>query len=189
MFLARVDGRWGKRVPTVHHGDASARRTRSSAGEAVKSLGSYHNRVFYLRGMPAPVDASGAPVFTNEALSKQIQPASKRASGKRSGSPGQSVVDAVSSSGRRVQQACDFAADEGGDATRRVTSPPVPMARFRPRRRRGEGRASAAPRESAPSGFVRAQSVFFNPATGDWLWSDHAVANHGVASTVSRLGS
>jgi hypothetical protein len=29
--------------------------------------------IFYLRGMPAPVDASGAPVFTNEALSKQIQ--------------------------------------------------------------------------------------------------------------------
>ena len=29
--------------------------------------------IFFLRGMPAPVDATGNPVFTNEALSKQIQ--------------------------------------------------------------------------------------------------------------------
>jgi hypothetical protein len=75
--------------------------------------------IFYLRGMPAPVDASGAPVFTNEALSKQIQASFQE--GKREAfwvALVNSVVDAVLEFMRpsAMQQALDdFAADEGGD--------------------------------------------------------------------------
>ena len=135
--------------------------------------------IFYLRGMPAPVDASGAPVFTNEALSKQIQASFQE--GKREAfwvALVNSVVDAVLEFMRpsAMQQALMTSLlTKGATTTTTVinqaatpvpigTIPAPPMTTLV---QRTAGQVLRQGNYGTPSGFVRAQSVFFNPATGE----------------------
>lgn len=126
--------------------------------------------VFFLRGMPAPVDAAGNPVFTNEALSKQIS--ASFTEGKREAF-WVSVVNGVIMSlteflrPSAVQQAL-FASLVNRPATQTVTAlttqPGYPSAGTMT----GARSAGQILRQTGPApGFVRAQSIYFNPQTGE----------------------
>lgn len=133
--------------------------------------------IFYLRGMPAPVDASGAPVFTNEALSKQIQASFQE--GKREAfwvALVNSVVDAVLEFMRpsAMQQALMTSLLTKGTSTTTVITQPspvpigtIPAPPITTLVQRTAGQVLRQGNYGTPSGFVRAQSVFFNPATGE----------------------
>lgn len=128
--------------------------------------------IFFLRGMPAPVDAAGNPVFTNEALSKQIQ--ASFTEGKREAF-WVALVNGVIASlleflrPSAAQQAL-FASllNRPAAATTVIGAPtyntigtPSPITSLTATRPAGQVL------RAAPPSFVRAQAVYFNPATGE----------------------
>lgn len=137
--------------------------------------------IFYMRGMPAPVDDSGRPVFTNEALSKQI--AASFSEGKREAfwvSVINGVVAALTEFLRpsAVQQAL-FTSLLNRPATPSTTTTimqpasgyatssapsllPMPMATISQTRSAGQ-----VLRSGASGSMVRAQAVYYNPHTGE----------------------
>ena len=135
--------------------------------------------VFFLRGMPAPVDSSGAPVFTNEALSKQIQASFEE--GKREAfwvAVVNGVADAILEFMRpsAVQQALMMSLLNRGttSSTTVITQPTVPTIPTLPQLgtqtmvTRTAGQVLRQGAIGAPTGnFMRAQAVYFNPQTGE----------------------
>jgi hypothetical protein len=134
--------------------------------------------VFFLRGMPAPVDSSGAPVFTNEALSKQIQASFEE--GKREAfwvAVVNGVADAILEFMRpsAVQQALMMSLlNKGTPASTTVITQPVPTIPTLPQLgtqtmvTRTAGQVLRQGAIGAPTGnFMRAQAVYFNPQTGE----------------------
>jgi hypothetical protein len=129
--------------------------------------------IFFLRGMPAPVDATGNPIFTNEALSKQIQ--ASFTEGKREAfwvALVNGVISALLEFMRpsAAQQALFTSLlNRPASSTTVIGTTPA------------FGTIGAAPittsitatrpagqvLRSAPPSFVRAQAVYFNPATGE----------------------
>jgi len=134
--------------------------------------------IFFLRGMPAPVDSSGAPVFTNEALSKQIQASFEE--GKREAfwvAVVNGVVDAILEFLRpsAIQQALMTSLLTGRttSTTTVITQPTAPPMQI-PQlggsmmvsRTAGQVlRQGANP--TSGNNFLRAQAVYFNPQTGE----------------------
>jgi hypothetical protein len=134
--------------------------------------------IFFLRGMPAPVDSSGAPIFTNEALSKQIQASFEE--GKREAfwvAVVNGVVDAILEFLRpsAIQQALMTSLLTGRttSTTTVITQPTAPTPQL-PQlggnmivsRTAGQVlRQGASP--TGGSNFLRAQAVYFNPQTGE----------------------
>ncbi len=137
--------------------------------------------IFYMRGMPAPVDEGGRPVFTNEALSKQI--AASFSEGKREAfwvSVINGVVAALTEFLRpsAVQQAL-FTSLLNRPATPSTTTTimqpassyaaasapsllPMPMTTISQTRSAGQ-----VLRSGASGSMVRAQAVYYNPQTGE----------------------
>jgi hypothetical protein len=130
--------------------------------------------------MPAPVDSSGAPVFTNEALSKQIQASFEE--GKREAfwvAVVNGVADAILEFMRpsAMQQALMMSLLKGTtSSTTVITQPTVPIGTFRRFPQIGTqtmvtrtaGQVLRQGAIGAPSGtFMRAQAVYFNPQTGE----------------------
>ncbi|HAN93364.1 MAG TPA: hypothetical protein DCQ33_14970 [Nitrospira sp.] len=134
--------------------------------------------IFFLRGMPAPVDSSGAPVFTNEALSKQIS--ASFTEGKREAfwvALVNGVVDALLEFMRpsTVQQALMMSLlNKGTTASTTVITQPVPVGTLpqiggtQTMVTRTAGQVLRQGTFGQPTGnFMRAQAVYFNPQTGE----------------------
>jgi hypothetical protein len=124
--------------------------------------------IFYLRGMPAPVDAAGNPIFTNEALSKQISASFQE--GKREAfwvALVNGVVNAILEFLRpsAVQQALIsslLTKPATAQTTTVVSQPNTMMAQ--PTTIVQQRTAGQVLRGG---NFIRAQAVYFNPATGE----------------------
>lgn len=136
--------------------------------------------IFFLRGMPAPVDSAGAPVFTNEALSKQIQASFEE--GKREAfwvAVVNGVVDAILEFLRpsAIQQALmtSLLSRTATTSTTVITQPASSMTVPAPigtqtmvTRTAGQVLRQGAVGLPTPTGnFMRAQAVYFNPQTGE----------------------
>lgn len=134
--------------------------------------------IFFLRGMPAPVDSSGTPVFTNEALSKQIQASFEE--GKREAfwvAVVNGVADAILEFIRpsAVQQALMMSLlNKGTTTSTTVITQPVPTIPTLPQLgtqtmvTRTAGQVLRQGTFGQPTGnFMRAQAVYFNPQTGE----------------------
>jgi hypothetical protein len=128
--------------------------------------------IFFLRGMPAPVDATGNPVFTNEALSKQIQ--ASFTEGKREAF-WVALVNGVISALLEVlrpsaaQQAL-FASllNRPASSTTVIGTPGFNTLGAAPITTSiTSTRPAGQVLRAAPPSFVRAQAVYFNPATGE----------------------
>lgn len=128
--------------------------------------------IFFLRGMPAPVDAAGNPVFTNEALSKQIS--ASFAEGKREAfwvAVVNGVIAALLEFLRpsAMQQAL-FASllNRPATTTTTITQPGSPFTPLAPTTMITQTRpAGQVLRSGAPGTMVRAQAVYYNPQTGE----------------------
>jgi len=128
--------------------------------------------IFFLRGMPAPVDQAGNPVFTNEALSKQIS--ASFTEGKREAfwvSVVNGIVAALMEFLRpsAMQQAL-FASLLNRPAATTTTIMPsaatynpligsTTITQSRP--------AGQVLRTGATGNMLRAQAVYYNPQTGE----------------------
>ncbi len=134
--------------------------------------------IFFLRGMPAPVDTAGLPVFTNEALSKQMQ--ASFTEGKREAfwvAVVNGVADAILEFMRpsAVQQALMMSLlNKGTPASTTVITQPVPVGTLpqiggtQTMVTRTAGQVLRQGAIGAPTGtFMRAQAVYFNPQTGE----------------------
>lgn len=130
--------------------------------------------IFFLRGMPAPVDQAGNPVFTNEALSKQIS--ASFTEGKREAfwvSVVNGIVAALMEFLRpsAMQQAL-FASLLNRPAATTTTimpsapayNPLVPVAPTTITQTRTAGQVLRA---GATGDMLRAQAVYYNPQTGE----------------------
>lgn len=128
--------------------------------------------IFFLRGMPAPVDATGNPVFTNEALSKQIQ--ASFTEGKREAfwvALVNGVISALLEFLRpsAAQQAL-FASllNRPASSTTVIGTPGFNTLGAAPITTSiTSTRPAGQVLRAAPPSFVRAQAVYFNPATGE----------------------
>lgn len=128
--------------------------------------------IFFLRGMPAPVDATGNPVFTNEALSKQIQ--ASFTEGKREAfwvALVNGVISALLEFLRpsAAQQAL-FASllNRPASSTTVIGTPGFSTLGAAPITTSiTSTRPAGQVLRAAPPSFVRAQAVYFNPATGE----------------------
>ncbi len=135
--------------------------------------------IFFLRGMPAPVDSAGLPVFTNEALSKQIQ--ASFTEGKREAfwvAVVNGVADAILEFMRpsAMQQALmtSLLNRTPSTSTTVITQPTVPTIPTLPQIgmqtmvSRTAGQVLRQGAIGQPTGnFLRAQAVYFNPQTGE----------------------
>ena len=128
--------------------------------------------IFFLRGMPAPVDATGNPIFTNEALSKQIQ--ASFTEGKREAfwvALVNGVISALLEFLRpsAAQQAL-FASllNRPASSTTVIGAPAFNTLGAAPAMTSiTSTRPAGQVLRAAPPSFVRAQAVYFNPATGE----------------------
>lgn len=130
--------------------------------------------IFFLRGMPAPVDSAGNPIFTNEALSKQIS--ASFTEGKREAFWVAVVNGSVAALTEflrpsAMQQAL-FASLLNRPATTTTTiMQPTPAAMpfqsVMPTTITQSRPAGQVLRAGAPGTMVRAQAVYFNPQTGE----------------------
>ena len=128
--------------------------------------------IFFLRGMPAPVDAAGNPIFTNEALSKQIQ--ASFTEGKREAfwvALVNGVISALLEFLRpsAAQQAL-FASllNRPASSTTVIGAPAFNTLGAAPAMTSiTSTRPAGQVLRAAPPSFVRAQAVYFNPATGE----------------------
>jgi hypothetical protein len=128
--------------------------------------------IFFLRGMPAPVDATGNPVFTNEALSKQIQ--ASFTEGKREAfwvALVNGVISALLEFLRpsAAQQALFASLLNRPAASTTVIGTPAfnTMGAAPITTSITSTRPAGQVLRAAPPSFVRAQAVYFNPATGE----------------------
>lgn len=135
--------------------------------------------IFFLRGMPAPVDSAGNPIFTPEALSKQM--AAGFTEGKREAfwvAVVNGIVAALTEFLRPSSVENALFASMLKPATATTTTTVIqPPSIF------GTAAATAMPQATtitrtagstlrnttAPGSFIRAQAVFFNPQTGEMV--------------------
>jgi len=131
--------------------------------------------IFFMRGMPAPVDSAGNPIFTNEALSKQL--AAGFTEGKREAfwvAVVNGIIAALTEFLRpsSVENAL-FASmlnRPQATSTTTVVQPPsiFGMQSAMPQTTTFTRTAGNTLRQGvAAPGMIRAQAVYFNPQTGE----------------------
>lgn len=169
LFLIAMMGGSGLSQPVVQALMDSQRDNFERWSRLLKSLGAIITTgVFFLRGMPTPVDEKGNPVFTNEAISKQI--AASFTEGKREAfwvAVVNGVVEAITEflrpSSATTALLTSLLNRPASQTT--VINPGTPQ--MMPGLTTITQRTAGQVLRAQPNGFVRAQAVYVNPATGE----------------------
>lgn len=126
--------------------------------------------IFVIRGMPTPVDAAGKPTFTNEALSEQIK--ASFTEGKREAfwvATVNGIVEAISEFLRpsAATTALMTSLMNRPAATQTTVINPIAGLPQMGTTTITTARTAGQVLRAQPNGFVRAQAVYVNPATGE----------------------